>query len=82
MQSVDGHDTFEVYLKYCHLQHETISVMSKKTDRKTPETDSYSGMKKPEEETIRETIEKRRLQNSILQRIIKRIKENPGTSAI
>ena len=54
--------------------------MSKKTDRNESEPDSHQILSNPEKETIRETTEKMRLQNSILQRIIKKIKHNPGSS--
>jgi len=54
--------------------------MLKKTDLKASGNDSPTAPINSEQEKIRETVEKMRLQNSILKRIIKRIKQKPGTS--
>jgi hypothetical protein len=53
--------------------------MLKKTDLKASGDDSPTAPINSEKEKIRETVEKMRLQNSIFKRIIKRIKQKPGT---
>lgn len=56
--------------------------MSKVTNRKASSPDSPLAQKNIEKESIREMIEKTRLQNSILQKMIKKIKHNPDASGL
>jgi hypothetical protein len=54
--------------------------MLENNDLKASGDDSPTAQINSEQEKIRETVERMKLQNSILKRIIKRIKHKPGTS--